>query len=450
LRLRLTFLLGAAVLAGCGGDDITFAPEAGPPPGPDGAAPKDATVDVSTRDVTRDAPKDTTTEAETGPPPQRVIVTTNNSKTSELVAVNVGTKAVDGRLTFPGDLGTTDAHSHAYPFLLEQASSTVARLSSAYPWTIEATWNVLLADGVDGGYPYVDPIAVIVAGPDNAYVLRYDRNAIAVIKPSQEDAGLPPTGTIDLSSLVQSADQDGIVEMTEGVFIPSMNMVFVVLENIDEYAVSADGEYLYCADTVSTVIGIDTTTNALVNLGGTGPGGSIALQGYNPVPNGLVYDISNQRLILFEEGCYAEPTGDAGAGPRSLGGVEAVSLADFSTSILLDIDTTFTPPAGYPSGIITVDPDHYVLGFDFTGSEVYDWNPSHTKLGPKVPNAPDIFTYDGAGNLLGTVTTYDDAGAGTVSVVSVAIGTGNSTTLAVNPFTIPGGFIGGVDVWPHP
>ena len=52
--------------------------------------------------MTAEAEAGTTPEADAGPAPQRLLVTTNNSKTSELVAVDVATGAVDGRLTFPG------------------------------------------------------------------------------------------------------------------------------------------------------------------------------------------------------------------------------------------------------------------------------------------------------------------------------------------------------------
>jgi hypothetical protein len=119
--------------------------------------------------------------------------------------------------------------------------------------------------------------------------------------------------------------------------------------------------------------------------------------------------------------------------------------------VLVDVSSDFPAGLGYPSGIAYVDEAHAVLGFDFVGSEVYAWNPTQDKLGPKIPNAPDSFTYDDAGNLLGAVTKTDEAGTCvSISIVSVDIATGHSTELVNNPFTIPCGFIGGVDVWPHP
>jgi hypothetical protein len=37
-----------------------------------------------------------------------------------------------------------------------------------------------------------------------------------------------------------------------------------------------------------------------------------------------------------------------------------------------------------------------------------------------------------------------------VNVVKVNIAKGTSTLLQSNPFTNNGGYLGGVDVWPHP
>jgi sugar lactone lactonase YvrE len=122
-----------------------------------------------------------------------------------------------------------------------------------------------------------------------------------------------------------------------------------------------------------------------------------------------------------------------------------VNLAAGSATVLLDASDK-----GFPSGFVYVSKTSAVLGFDFTGSEVYQWDPTKSRLGDPIAHAPDTFTYDGAGNLLGTVTKSSKSGVSTTSVVSVVIATGKSTTLDGDPFTQSGGFVGGVDVWPHP
>jgi len=451
IDFRLSLLLGGAVLAGCGGDDITFAPDSGPPPGGEGGTKKDSAVDVTTKDVAKDVAKDHKAEAEAGPTPQRVLVTTNNSSSSELIAVNVATKAVDGRLTFPGDLGTTDARNPFFPFLLEQANNVVARLDPVFPWLVDSSWNILLKDGIDGGYPYTDPVAAVIGAGGKAYVLRYNRNDIAVVQTTQTVDAAPPVAKIDLSTLLQKNDTDGTVEMTAGVFIASTHTLYVVLGNIDQHTVAPPSYDLLCTGTTSTVIAIDTTTDKLMSIG-TGPGNSIALTGFDPVFYGTVYDAKNNRLLIAEAGCNLPPKGDAGPGALFHRGVEEVDLATGTTKILLDTSKgVFPAGTGYPTSFVYIDADLAVLGFDASGSSVYRWNPTKSHLLLKIPNAPDTFAYDGAGNLLGTVTTYGDGGSSSTSVVSVAIGTGNQTQLTTpDPFTIPGGFIGGVDVWPKP
>lgn len=441
IQLCLSMLSCLTVLEGCATDPaLAPVPDGGTDAHPDGTAGDGPGTDVAS-DVA-------TTEA--GPVPQRVLVTSQNASTSELIAVDVATGLVDGRITYPG-FGTTDAHSSLFPFVLEQENNLVGRLDPARPWIIDSSWNVLLKDAIDGGYAYTDPYAAVVGAADKTYVLRYNRNEIAVLDASQKVDGGPPTfHAIDLSSLVQP-NGDGAVEMTGGVYVAATKRLYVVLGNLNQNTYT-DGDLL-CTGTVSTVIAIDTTSDALVDLHGTGPGGAIALKGFNPAFNGIIYDPSGGgRILIDEAGCNTPPaTADAGPGAITKRGVEEVKLSDLSTTMLLDTTPASVFPAGsgYPSGFVYISPTEAVLGFDFTGTEVYTWDPTTTTLGKLIPNAPDEFTYDGAGNLLGAATTEDDAGS-TTNVVKVVIATGKSTTLAVNPFEPAGGTIGGVDVWPHP
>jgi hypothetical protein len=444
VMMVLAVLGGVASQAGCGGDDVMLGADGGADAAGDGTHPRDGTIgDGSTNDISSDGSRDTGSSADAGPTPLRVLVTSQGSSTSELIAVNVATHKVDGTFTYPG-FGTTDAHNTLFPFVLEQENNVVGRLDAKRPWVVDSSWDVLLKDDFDGGFPYTDPFAAVIGAGDDTYVLRYNRNEIAIVNDLQMVDGGKPLGTIDLSGLVQSGG-DGAVEMTAGVYVASKNLVYVVLGNINQYTVAPPDYDLLCSDTTSTVIAIDTTTNKLAALGGTGPGGGIALKGFDPVFDGVVYDEANHRLLILEAGCNKPgATADAGPGPLVKRGVEAVDLTTLTTTILLEANS-----AGYPSGFVYIGPKQAVVGFDYTGSEVYAWDPTTTTLGSAIPNAPDVFTYDGAGHLLGAVTTYDDAGSNT-SVVSVDIATGKSTTLITDPFTTPGGIIAGVDVWPHP
>jgi hypothetical protein len=377
---------------------------------------------------------------EGGPGAEWLLLSYNGQSSSELVAFNVGAKAVDGRLVYPGFIGTTSTQSPD-PYLMEQSADIVAKLDRAEPWLERSSWGVGLTDGVDGGYS--DPNAVIVSTGTKAYVLRYTRNEIAVLDTSQvADAGAP-TGTINLAGLVQANDTDGVVEMTTGIYVPSKQRVYVVLGNIDTSNVIDNGAVLLCSGTVSTVIAIDPATDSLVPLGDGGPGGALGLLGTNPVPGGLAYDSTTDRLLVVQAGCN-QPN-DGGAGPLVQREVEALSLGTGASTQLLD-----ATQQGFPSAFVYIDATHAVLQFDFTGTETYAWNPTTPTLGALIPNAPDYFDYDGIGNLVGVKqTVLQDGGAGPIDVVSVPLAGGNPTTLGSNPFTLaPPAFVSGAALWP--
>ena len=380
--------------------------------------------------------------------PERLLVTYAGSSTSETVVFNVSTKAVDGRLSFPS-LGMTSSQNSMSPFLLEQVSDVVAELNAAQPWNVQSSWSTAMSDSVDGGAYYSDPVQVIVGSPKNAYILRYQRNNIAVFDPSSAADGGSPMSSVDLSSFVQAGDSDGLVEMTAGAYVASSNRLYVVLANINQDT-EVNGAVI-CSNEVSTVVAIDTTNNSVASLGGSGPKGSIALKYYNPIS--AAYDATGNRLIVVSAGCNASGSGGADAG--SLGtatrrGIEAVDLASGASTSLLDLDTA-TFPAGFvdlPSAFVYVDSTHAILQFDSTGQAVYNWNPTQTTVGVVIPNAPDVFAYDGNGNILGTRL---DSTTMVTSVVSVAIATGASTTLATSLTSITGAsYTASVDVWPHP
>ena len=429
--------LGAAAVSACGGDDVTLYPS-------DAAS---ARHEASTADVTvlpdsdggpdTSAPPADASPDATPPPPARLLLSINNTATSELVALNVGSKKVDGRFVYPGFIGTTFTGGDA-PWLLEQANDLVVRLDRQEPWRPLSSWNVALTDKKDGGDAYSDPYAVVVGAGPKGYVLRFTRNILAVLDTSKlVDAGAPQS-TIDLASLVQPNDGDGLVDMTTGFFVPSRHLVYVVLGNYDKNLFGASG--LACSKTVATVTAIDTMTDQIVSLGGNGPGGSIQLLGFSPA--NAVYDAAGDRILVVHDGCTA--TSDGGtAVVRS--GVEEVSLASKTTKMLLDANAL-----GFPGAFAYVDPTHAVIGFGF-GQEVHAWDPTKTTVGAPIPNAPDAnsFVADGLGNILGVRTTPIDGGK-TLDIVSVRIENGQSTTLAKNPFTDNTGFIGGVQLWPHP
>jgi hypothetical protein len=425
-------------------DDSPIVPEGGAGDAASDAA-SDVTVDANDAgDAPNDARANDSSASDSGSA-TRLLLSYNGATSSELAAVNVASGAVDGRLAYPGFIGTTTTLAPD-PYLLEQANDVVAKLDRAQPWIMRSSWSVKLSDRQDGGASYSDPSAVVVGVGNKAYVLRYTRNQIAIIDTSQTaDAGAP-LGTIDLAPLVQAHDSDGTVEQTAAVYVPSKGLVYVLLGNIDRKNVSSDGFTILCSQTKATVVAIDVATDKVVKLSGGDTTGALVLSGYNPVLGaGFWYDASEDRLLMMHAGCN-QPAGDGGAGPLTGRMIEEVSLFTGATRTLLDLNSS-----GFPSAFVFIDPRRAIVQLDYTGFETFVWDPSSPSLGPTIPNSPDAFVYDGAGNILGLTSIYGDGGVVTgIDVTSVRIADGKKTKIASNPFMLTGGFVGGVDLWPHP
>jgi hypothetical protein len=404
------------------GDDVSYEPDSGPPK-------SDATIDQQAGDGGADATL--------GP---KLLMTYSAAK-GELTSFAVASKTVASHLALPGFQETQK--SGADLFLLgESATDTVAKLDPATGTNVLASWNVALSDAVDGGESYADPVQIVEVAPNKAYVLRFNRNRIAIIDPSQQaDAGAP-TGSVDLSSLLQANDHDTHVDMTGAVFDATRKRLYVVLGNIDINFVDPKGYFLLCAGTKSTLVAIDTTNDTLVSLGGTGPGGGVVLNGYNPqvgVFGGTVLDTAGDRIIVFSAGCNPPGVGDAGAGALEGRLVEAVDLEANTTSTLLDANAQ-----DYPGQLLWLDATHAFIQFGFGAfSQTFAWNPTQTTLGAQLPQTPDVFDYDDAGHILGPQSTYEtDGAAGPTNVISVTLGDGGTVQLGQNPFQQTGGFVG--------
>jgi hypothetical protein len=122
--------------------------------------------------------------------------------------------------------------------------------------------------------------------------------------------------------------------------------------------------------------------------------------------------------------------------------VESVDLSTGTATELLDLTSQ-----AFPGSLTYIDAHHAIVELD----TAYQWDPTTTTLGAAIPNAPDAFVYDGVGNLLGVSGSYAaDGGFEGYSVVSVTVPGGTVTTLGSNPFTLTGGFLGGVALWPAP
>lgn len=372
----------------------------------------------------------------TGVPP-RALVLQSGTRTTELAAVDLETKEVAGRVTFDGGYGFTSSLG-ADPWFVSGVTNQVYRLDAREPWKAVATWDVSGDDARNAEDTNANPVAVVPVGCDKAYVLRFNRNKIAVIDPSA--TGGVPAKYIDLGPLVQAGDPS-VVEMTAAAYDPARRRVYVLLGNADlSKTVTIDGvTSLLCAPLAPSIIAIDVDTDALVELEGAAPGKGIRLAGYNP-PLGtpLVFDEKGDRLLVLEGGCSEDLGGQPG--PMQQRRVEEVDLRTGAVKTLVSLDDK-----GFPSSLAFVDPTRAALAFYYDG---YRWDPATPSLSP-IAGQVDVVAKDGRGGLIGVRSLFDpDGGPATHEIVTIPK-SGDPQVLATNPFSRPGGFIGGLEAWPH-
>jgi hypothetical protein len=380
--------------------------------------------------------------------PQRLLLTINNGTTSEVAAFNLADKKVDGRFAFGGGLGQSSSLG-SDPYVVEQASDLVARMDAKKPWEQLATWSVVGDDKADGGSPNAQPVSVVVPDCDKGYVLRFNRNKIAVIDTNEQGDASAAQSYLDLAALLQPDDKDGLVDMTSAYYVASKKRIYVLLGNYDRTTVGPPNYELTCKSTKASIVAIDTTTGLLVNLGGTAAGGGIALENYNPVVGTpLAYDAARDRLLVFQGGCTADPVGAPFV--ISKRAVEEVDLATGQVKTLVHLDDK-----GLPGSFAFIDGNRAALAFFFP-NQTFFWDPSQTTLGAEIPGGFDYVSHDGKGNIVGGRRSTVDGGA-VIDLLSVPFPSGDAgvdaasvQTLGQNPFTTNSGYLGGAEVWPRP
>jgi hypothetical protein len=428
----------AFALWACTGDDDVFRPT-------DAGAFEASSVDRAAPSPTEGGTP-TLACGDAGGAPPRVLLVQGGLRQGELAALNLSTKSVDGRLIYDGGYGVTSSLG-SDPYFLGGESDLVTRLDAREPWKPVASWDVRGDDVTDGGFPNANPVAIVPTSCSKAYVLRFNRNKIAIIDQSSPKGGTPKA-YIDLTPLRLSGDPN-LVEMTSAVYVPSKKRVFVLLGNSDlSRTVKVNGPFgeetkLLCVASLKpSIIAIDVDTDQIVNLGGTAPLGGIALEGYNP-PLGtpLIYDAANDRLLVLHAGCN-EDVGDGGPGNIIRRRVEQVDLATGAVKTLLSLDNK-----GFPSSLAYVNGENAAVAFYFDG---YKWDPTKNVLGPAIAGGMDIIVRDRSG-FAGTRTTMLSDGGFALEVVTLATAPdAGSAVVSGSPFARSGGYVSGVETWPLP
>jgi hypothetical protein len=232
--------------------------------------------------------------------------------------------------------------------------------------------------------------------------------------------------------------------MTSAVFVPSQNRMYVLLGNVDLTKVDPAGWYTLCGPSKSTIVAIDTTTDMLVSLSGTGPGGGIELDGYNPPinANALVYDAARHRLVVMHAGCNANNDGEPGEMRQRI--VESVDLATGKVTTLLDLNDH-----SFPSTLVYADAGRAAIGF---GGQAFFWNPQESKLGNEIPGGLGVFAFDGKDALVGARIPYDEEwNPGPVEIVRVPLSnsaTAESVEVLGDPISNDSVWLSSAEIWP--
>jgi hypothetical protein len=329
-----------------------------------------------------------------------LAVATDYVQKSELAAVNLGTRGVR-RATF-GDGDAVPAASGGMGFVLERTNDKVH--------VLDAAGNVARSIDLHGA-------ASGASATQKAYVLLYATNRIAVV---DLDAGRVAQ-YIDLSALHAAGDMDGAVDMDDIVYDPASARAYVALGRIDRTTILPPSFELACPSWKGLVVGIDTTTDTLVDVNGSAAGQAAELSLVSP--SGLHLDSEQERLLVLQSGCFR--TADAGS-ERVGYGVEAVNLTNGATEVLLAPDT-----GDFLNRLVPVGGGQALINsFDAVYEEHWHrWTLTSGALGTELTEVPAMPSYDGAGALLGI------ALGTTPEVVRYVLQDGATTTVVSDPWS---------------
>jgi len=244
---------------------------------------------------------------------------------------------------------------------------------------------------------------------NKAYVPFLNKSAIAIV-----DLG---DGTvsrrIDLSAYDVAGDEDKSVDVAAGIYDPNQKIAYFVLQRIDRTTIAAPDYQLACSKSPGLIVGIDVTTDKIIDLNGALAGKAVELQLANQTS--LSMNADGSVLYVLNAGCYS-------AGKLTGQGLEVVDTTD-GTSVI-----AYAPEGTdyLASLILTKGSEALLESFDATG--VKHWSTldiaKHELVGAELENVPDAVTYDGK-DLLG-VSVADNVG----SVVRYSIATGTVTTIS--------------------
>jgi hypothetical protein len=427
-----------AALAGCSSDDAAPTASAG---GAGGSVGADAAPDGAGGSIGTDAEPDRDSGSADGqsdavanaPAAGVGIFAGAGSDGVKLVAFDFAKGEAAGAATVNAKFGdAAPAAGVGRGFLMLRSDSKVLVLDAARPWIAAKTIDVG-ADAAMGTNPH----AVVDTGT-KAYVALYGTNRLAIIDPA---AGTI-TGQVDLSAFADPRDPDGLVDVFDGVYDAAKHRAYFLLQRTDQWELAVAPDFVNtCLPVSPVVIGIDTATDAVVDLNGAAAGNAIELLGKNP--GALVPNLTGGTLMVVEAGCHdpaeAGAPADANNGgaslPRRGRGIEAVDLAAGTSAWLYE----HTQPERLDN-LVWVDAAHAFVGIadaTFT-THWFAWDPTKTALGAEEPGFPRYWPrHVGGGTVIGTATAVTDGGA-VRAIVSFDVATKQASTIASDIYQGPG------------
>lgn len=250
-------------------------------------------------------------------------------------------------------------------------SNTISKYSIHNPDT--AIWEFSTNDeGEDNSNPY----QILQISYNKAYLLRYGSNKVWVVDPSAQSADDFKVGEINLSAYVSSADTDGVAEVAAAAY--HKGKVFIVMQRLVSYNPSVAGQDAYIA-----VIDSFTDTEIDTNVA----------TGVDADLKGIPLGVRNPSQVqIIGDNLYVQAVGDYGSSFSTparekayTGGIEKVSLADYSKNLIQD-DNNFDGEGtdAQISGMYIANEinGYFITYFGWKDNSVYQFNPSDNTVAP--------------------------------------------------------------------
>lgn len=204
-----------------------------------------------------------------------------------------------------------------------------------------------------------NPYEIHVVSDTKAYILRYGSPSIWIVDPSVNAADEEnfKIGEIDLSTY----DSDKVPNMAAGVI--EDGVLYVIMQAMD--ADFAPGQAYLAA--------IDIATDTELSIG-AGPKRGLALEVVNPVD----IDVADNSLLIAGVGRYGSSFSTPPRETEYTGGIEKISLSDYSSELLVDDGDASSSPYGQINGLTVIsDTQAYFTGYAaWQDIGLYEFNPT--------------------------------------------------------------------------